>query len=189
MEIGGAGILYLISSDPPSKRRAVFGISANGELEIPGGRSDESDKSAIHTAVRESIEECGIHPNIFYPLVSFIAANPWSVKIEKDGKYYILYIVKITEFDFAEATHAAVCRSQEFQITGINPHLVEMIGYVPVQMWGDIGGRKCEVGGFKLRDRDCAIIKNDTFLKTMYYVSRTQEVPVFDTRFSFIKEL
>ena len=188
----GAGIFYLVASDRPSRRYAVFGKSRfKDELEIPGGKQDPEDISIIHAAERESVEEFGLHPKFHQKLVDFIKKNNYSVSLNYPNGRYVLYMVKIKDFDFEKANAAAGNRLQVFSNLDKQGQddlhtLVEMREFVPVNMWEDVGGKKCAIRGVPVRGRDCYLMHRNDFIKKMYHLSRHEEIPMFEEPFEFI---
>jgi 8-oxo-dGTP pyrophosphatase MutT (NUDIX family) len=179
----GAGIFYIID-DPESGRnyppQSVFGISVNGNLEIPGGKQEMDDKTLIHTAVRESIEECGIHPKFYPKLIKHIQSHKVCSELAYGNGKYVIYMVKIKSFDFSAANEAAENRistfaTMDFKQKQILSPLVEMKKFVP--MTGLIREG--------VRNRDKAFMMSDDFVDTMNALSES-DIPVFGKVFDFV---
>lgn len=172
----GSGIFYMIDG----KNMGVFGVSLHNKLEIPGGRYDVADADLVHTAVRESIEECGIHPKFYSMLVQYIKKNCVSTELKYGRGKYVIYFVKIQDFNLDEANAAASNRLNEFLTMGVSQKkllssLVEMKRFVLSDM-----GRRVK----NVRNRDNAFINTNDFKKKMYYA--TINSPVFKTTFTFV---
>lgn len=188
----GAGILYLVTGDHPSRRYGILGKSRHkDEWEIPGGKQDPDDPSIIHVAARESVEEFGLHPRFHKKLVDFITKYPISVSMHYPSGRYVLYIVKLKSFDFEKANVAAKGRLQVF---GNLDHLgqselrtlVEMSEYGKINMWEELAGKKMKVDGAPIRERDIHLLHRDDLIEKVYYVSRNEKSPVFEEPFEFI---
>lgn len=188
----GAGILYLVVDDYPSKRYGILGKSRDkDEWEIPGGKQDPDDLSIIHTAVRESVEEFGLHPRFYKKLVDFVMKYPTNVSVCYLGGIYVLYIVKLKSFDFEKANANAACRIQVFGNldyigqSKLKP-LVEMSEYGKLNMWEELACKKIKLNGTPIRTRDANLLCRDDLIEKVYYASRSEKIPMFNEPFEFI---
>lgn len=63
-----AAVLIALTSAPDPEiiltKRAGHLSSHSGEVSLPGGKWDQSDRSLLHTALRESHEEIGLEPSL-----------------------------------------------------------------------------------------------------------------------------
>lgn len=188
----GAGILYLVVTDNPSERYGIIGKSRHKhEWEIPGGKQDPTDPTMIFAAARESVEEVGLHPRFHKKLVKFITDNNYNVTLYYPNGKYVLYIVKIKQFDFEKANKAAAGRLKVFEkLDSISQNelhtLVELVEYKKINMWEEIGNRDKKYRDLSIRQRDIQLLRRDDLIDKVYYVSRTEAIPVFDESFEFI---
>lgn len=107
-----------------------------------------------------------------------------------NGKY-VLYIVKIKQFDFEKANKAAAGRLKVFEkLDSISQNelhtLVELGEYKKINMWEEIGNRDKKYRDLSIRQRDIQLLRRDDLIDKVYYVSRTEAIPVFDESFEFI---
>jgi 8-oxo-dGTP pyrophosphatase MutT (NUDIX family) len=188
----GAGILYLVEEDNPSRRYFILGKSVHKhEWEIPGGKQDPDDPSIIYTAARESVEEFGLQPKFHKKIVDFITKYPISVSIYHPKGVYVLYVVKLKSFDFKKANSAAKFRLQVFDILDYYGQselrtLVEMSEYGKINMWEYLAGKENNLDGFTIRERDMCLLHLDELINKVYYVSRNEKFPMFEEPFEFI---
>jgi 8-oxo-dGTP pyrophosphatase MutT (NUDIX family) len=177
----GAGIFYILSDALNIK--AICGVSVNGKLEIPGGKCEKGDPSIIHSAVRESVEELGLHPKLYSKLVNHI--QKYNIKTEikyKNGKY-VTYIVKINGFNFKQANSAAFRRLKMFNSMkksrkNLLRPLVEMKKFELVDITSD--------DVTNMRNRDRCFINNTVFMHQAHELACNYDIPVFNEPFEFI---
>lgn len=196
--INGAGVLFLVMTPDKFGRYVVMGISAEKPtLDIPGGRFDEEDGDLVNTAVREALEEVGIDSSLSAPLKEYLRSHKKNIitYTSKDGNFsFTAYVVKIPSFDFAAANNAATKRLQTFHtLSKSNPsaanamaHLVEMKGFMPLTINGDIESKTTKFGELTLRSRDAYILHNDRTLELLSRIAGDRDVPVFTTPLIFI---
>lgn len=188
----GAGILYLVTAERPSERYGILGKSRNrDEWEIPGGKQDPDDKSIIHAAARESVEEFGLDPSFHNKLVKFITTYPFSVSIHYPRGSYVLFIVKLKTFDFKKANEAAQNRLRVFEMLDQFSQdklrtLVEMKEYGKINMWRELAGKHQFVKGSPIRHRDAFLLHRDDLITKVYELSKNDNIPTFDEEFQFI---
>ena len=191
--MSGAGILFISFDEAPSRRYGVLGISTRGEgVELPGGGHDDGDADLTWTAAREAVEEIGLRPEFTRLISDHIKKNDYHVTLEKYN--YILYIVKIGSFDFTTANLAASTRLLKYAEMDepqrkTASHLVEMMGYVPFNIWEGLQGRECNIEGRAIRERDCTLLMRDDLIEMVLAMSRTDDTPVFSPPFIFEQTL
>lgn len=93
-------------------RRPIYNGVHSGQIALPGGRWEVTDKSLYHTALREAREEIGIQPNevslcgkltdLYIPPSNFIV-SPFVGFYKADGKFTpdLLEVAEIIEIPFA----------------------------------------------------------------------------------------
>ena len=192
MTKNGAGILYVVDDPSLENTTAVLAESTHsGLLEIPGGKQDKTDSSTVHTAVRESIEEFGLHPSLYRPMIQYIMKNTRTVALRHGSVTYVLYIVKISYFDFNAANSMAIRRLAAFKKlpkrdkTLLSP-IVEMKSYIPIDIKISRHDKHIQVNGKHVRHRDALLLKNKHLVPKITKLLMDMDTPPFPLRFTFV---
>lgn len=128
-------------------RRSEFGVHS-GQLAFPGGRYEQSDKSMLHTALRETEEEIGLKKeNIFVlsplPLIETLATgyriHPFLARIIPPDNWIIqeTEVAEVLEMSIANLAnpqyHAEEMMKLENWPSGLN---IPFFKVGPYKLWG-----------------------------------------------------